>query len=222
MRVSPVSLAGSAAWTLVDGRIRHSTGGFFSVVGVRVDPQPDRGLPGVVQPIIDQPEVGLLGFVTHRSGAGLEVLVQAKPEPGNVGLVQIAPTVQATRSNFLRVHGGRPTVLLEAFGRDAPGDVRLGQSEQGSRFLGKVNDNAVTDLPDRIDEPGDEFRWCAPAGLVWYRWTGLDHGPQPTRLLRHGRGRAAREILANRTGEAMPDHTRLAGYLADPEALRVL
>lgn len=159
MHVSRGRLLESADWALVDGRIHHRSGGFFSVVGVRVEPDPGRGTPGVVQPIIDQPEIGLLGFVTHPARGGLEILVQAKPEPGNVGLAQIAPTVQATQSNYRRLHGGHPTVLLDAFHEPTAPVLRVLQSEQGSRFLGKYNANAVAALPARIDEPGDAFRW---------------------------------------------------------------
>ena len=34
-------------------------------------------------------------------------LLQAKVEPGNINKIQISPTVQATRSNYLRIHGGK-------------------------------------------------------------------------------------------------------------------
>ncbi len=159
MQVVPGRLADSAHWSVADGRIRHRSGGFFSVVGVRVEPDPDRARSGVVSLIIDQPEVGLLGFVAHHGGDQVEILVQAKPEPGNVGLAQAAPTVQATRSNYLRLHGGRPTALLDAFAEPSGETVRVAQSEQGSRFLGKYNDNAVVFLDDRVDEPGEEFGW---------------------------------------------------------------
>ncbi len=61
----------------------------------------------------------------------------------------------------------------------------------------------------------------APLGLVLHRFTGVDYGPLPDRLRRRDRGRTARELLASRTGEAMPDHSVLPEYLADPEVLRV-
>ena len=61
----------------------------------------------------------------------------------------------------------------------------------------------------------------ARPGLALYRRTGMDYGPLPARWRRGARGSAARQILADRTGEAMPDHSVLESYLADPEALRV-
>ena len=85
--------------------------------------------------MIDQPELGWLGFVVRTAGAGVEWLVQAKTEPGNVHGTQLAPTLQATRSNFTRVHGGRPTRFLDLF---RAGDAVLSDgphSEQGSAFL---------------------------------------------------------------------------------------
>ena len=38
-------------------------------------------------------------------------LLQSKIEPGNINGVQLSPTVQATKSNYLRKHGGKNTVL---------------------------------------------------------------------------------------------------------------
>jgi NDP-hexose 2,3-dehydratase len=58
------------------------------------------------QPIIHQPEEGILGFLARELDGLLHFLVQVKAEPGNVNVVQISPTVQATRSNYLHVHNG--------------------------------------------------------------------------------------------------------------------
>lgn len=61
----------------------------------------------------------------------------------------------------------------------------------------------------------------APVGLAVYRLTGVDYGKLTARLWHRERGQHARDLLAKRTGETMPDHSPLATYLADPEALRV-
>ncbi|MEU4378464.1 NDP-hexose 2,3-dehydratase family protein [Micromonospora echinofusca] len=142
----------------VTGDLGHRSGQFFTVTGL--DVRGDGGpVPGWQQPIISQPEIGLLGLLVRRR-AGLECLVQAKMEPGNVNGVQISPTVQATRSNYTRIHGGAGTPYMEHFVRPARGSVVADvlQSEQGSWFLGKRNRNMVVEAAGPV--PAQEnFRW---------------------------------------------------------------
>lgn len=67
------------------------------------------------QPIINQPEVGYLGFIVKEFNGVLHFLMQAKIEPGNVNHVQLSPTIQATRSNYTQVHQGAKRYILSTF-----------------------------------------------------------------------------------------------------------
>ena len=122
------------------GNIQHESGRFFSIDGIRVNTN-----WGAVseweQPIINQPEIGFLGFITKKFDGVLHFLAQAKMEPGNINLIQISPTLQATRSNFTRVHEGRSPPYLEHFLNRQKSRVLVDvlQSEQGARFLRKRN-----------------------------------------------------------------------------------
>ena len=51
--------------------------------------------------IIDQPEQGILGIISRLKDNRIEVLLQAKIEPGNLDNVQFSPTVQASAAAFL-------------------------------------------------------------------------------------------------------------------------
>jgi len=161
LRVEEISWARSREWTLDGDSLRHVTGAFFAVVGATLRVR-GRREPEWDQPLIDQPEIGILGFLVRERGGRTEFLVQAKPEPGNVGLVQAAPTVQATESNYRRRHGGKPTPLIERFVAPAAGTVVADslQSEQGSRFLAKYNRNIVVRAEDEVPE-SDALRWFA-------------------------------------------------------------
>ncbi|MBK1787984.1 NDP-hexose 2,3-dehydratase family protein [Prauserella cavernicola] len=147
------------------GTIAHHSGKFFTVEGLRV------GLPGNVvpewdQPIINQPEVGLLGIIVRESGGVLHCLMQAKAEPGNRNGVQLSPTVQATRSNYTGVHGGKPVPYLDHFADSTRHRVVADvlQSEQGAWFLHKRNRNMVIEVREEVPlEAG--FRWI-PVGLL--------------------------------------------------------
>jgi oxidase EvaA len=167
MTVRPIRWQDSASWRFKDGRIVHNTGGFFSVAGAR-SASSIPALDGRVQPIIDQPEIGLLGFLVQEGPEGPEWLVQAKAEPGNVGEVQMAPSVQATRSNFTRLHGGAATPYLEFFSSREGARVVADslQSEQGSRFLGKYNRNATVVVHGECPQPhSGDWRWMRAAEL---------------------------------------------------------
>lgn len=126
------------------GSLCHDSGGFFSIDGIRVATNWGGGASWD-QPIINQPEIGYLGFIVKEFNGVLHFLMQAKIEPGNVNYVQLSPTIQATRSNYTQVHEGSKPLYLDYFQHVTPKDVLLDQlqSEQGSRFLRKRNRNII-------------------------------------------------------------------------------
>ena len=172
LTVERADLAGLAGWVDDGASIRHASGKFFAVEGIEVS-RPDSPVGTWRQPILNQPEVGILGLLVRFADGVLHVLLQAKVEPGNAGGLQLSPTVQATRSNYTRVHGGRPVPYLEYF-RDPErhrvlADVR--QSEQGSWFLRKTNRNVILEVDEEVPVL-DGFRWFA-LGEV-YQLLGVD------------------------------------------------
>ncbi|MEV0275035.1 NDP-hexose 2,3-dehydratase family protein [Streptomyces sp. NPDC050610] len=143
------------------GDLAHESGRFFRVEGLRVTTDhPAHG--SWTQPIINQPEIGLLGIVVTYFDGVPYCLLQAKMEPGNVNTVQLSPTAQATRSNYTRVHGGRATPYLEYFTGPRRGRVLVDsiQSEQGSWFLCKSNRNIVVEVAEDVPLL-DNFRWVS-------------------------------------------------------------
>ena len=128
----------------LSGDLRHNKGKFFSIRGFQVFDN----LTGDIfwdQPIIDQPEIGILGILGKKIDGVLYFLMQAKAEPGNINTYQLSPTVQATRSNYTLAHGGKKTIYLEYFNGKTPVKVLYDQyqSEQGARFLEKRNRNII-------------------------------------------------------------------------------
>ncbi|WP_336115054.1 NDP-hexose 2,3-dehydratase family protein [Streptomyces sp. PTD9-10] len=138
------------------GDLVHRSGRFFSIEGLRVNV----GESGWDQPIINQPETGILGILVKEFDGVLHCLMQAKMEPGNVNVIQLSPTVQATHSNYTGVHGGQPTPYVEYFRAPRPGRVLVDtlQSEQGSWFLRKRNRNIVVETTEDVPEHED-YRW---------------------------------------------------------------
>ncbi|GAB2786545.1 NDP-hexose 2,3-dehydratase family protein [Streptomyces daliensis] len=154
-------LDGLDGWSFAPetGDLVHRTGRFFSVTGlsVTVDEGPYRQWQ---QPIIQQPESGILGMLAKEFDGVLHFLMQAKMEPGNRNLLQLSPTVQATRSNYSKVHQGAGVTYLEHFSGPARGRVLTDvlQSEHGSWFYRKANRNMLVEAVGDVDEHED-FCW---------------------------------------------------------------
>lgn len=124
-------------WLKNDNLIHHSSGKFFKIVGIDVKSN-TRG-KNWDQPIIVQKELGILGIIKDKFQN--RYLLQAKVEPGNKNKLQLSPTVQATKSNYKRVHGGKKIPYLNFFLKNK--NNFISQSEQGYRYLYKSNYNSL-------------------------------------------------------------------------------
>ena len=146
------------------GNIRHESGGFFEVIGVKVSNTFDRevGKKGWTQPMIAKNPGGILGILMKRINGVSHYLLQAKAEPGNIGKLQLSPTLQATTSNLLKAHGGSKPLFAEYF--DEPKNAKIiyakWQSEDGGRFHLKSNYNMIVEVDEQTDlEIPDSFIW---------------------------------------------------------------
>ncbi|MET9294024.1 NDP-hexose 2,3-dehydratase family protein [Streptomyces sp. NPDC003077] len=159
--VEQVDFADLTDWDF-DGRtgnLAHSSGRFFSVEGLEAR---EGGAVTWQQPIINQPEIGILGIVVKAFDGVLHCLMQAKMEPGNINALQLSPTVQATRSNYTQVHRGGRTPYLEYFAGPDRGEVLVDvlQSEQGAWFWRKRNRNMVVLVTGDVPVL-DNYHWLS-------------------------------------------------------------
>jgi dTDP-4-dehydro-6-deoxy-alpha-D-glucopyranose 2,3-dehydratase len=131
------------------GNIVHESGKFFSIEGIKVETNWGH-VQSWEQPIINQPEIGFLGILSKKINGILHFLMQAKIEPGNLNVVQLSPTLQATKSNYTRVHKGKIPLFLEYFNGQKKAETLLDQlqSEQGARFLRKRNRNIIIEVDE--------------------------------------------------------------------------
>ena len=139
--------------------LRHSSGRFFSIEGLEI--YTNGGIKNHwSQPIIDQPEIGFLGIIAKVFDGILYFLMQAKIEPGNINFVQLSPTLQATKSNYSKVHKGDSPHYLEYFNGEKEVEVLVDQlqSEQGARFYKKRNRNIIILVEEDIEVKPD-FCW---------------------------------------------------------------
>ena len=131
------------------GEIRNENNSFFQIKGIIKHTEDSFE----EQPIIIQNEIGYLGIIGKVINGVLYFLMQAKIEPGNINKIQISPTIQATKSNFMQAHGGKVPAYLDYFSNKANYEIIVDQiqSEQSSRFLGKRNRNIIIIVDEEIE-----------------------------------------------------------------------
>lgn len=163
-RITKIPLNNLNKWKINQntGFIHHESGNFFSIEGIEIQTNWGR-VNHWEQPIINQPEIGLLGILTKKIDGILHFLMQAKIEPGNLNVVQISPTLQATKSNYTKAHKGKTPHFLEYFLNSTKKTTILLdqlQSEQGARFLKKRNRNIIVEVePNEKLEIPSNFQW---------------------------------------------------------------
>lgn len=159
VNISECSIDDDSFWFYDDrnGEVLNRKRSFFSILGLR---RIENGKCTDEHPVIVQPEIGYLGIICREIDGVLNFLMQAKIEPGNVNCVQISPTIQATKSNFIRAHGGKLPTYFEMFEHSDRYDIIYDQvqSEQGSRFYKKRNRNLIM-VVDEDFEIYPNFRW---------------------------------------------------------------
>ena len=150
-----------------EGVIKNRKNSFFQIGGIMEFYAEDQIIS---QPIIFQKEIGFLGIICKKIKGIVNFLMQAKIEPGNINCIQISPTIQATKSNFTRAHGGRSPKYLEYFVNSGKHQLIYDQlqSEQASRFYKKRNRNMILALEENeeIIEEGN-FKWMTLGQIKW-------------------------------------------------------
>lgn len=161
--VDEIAFADMDAWFFEEdsGDLVHCSGKYFRIEGLEVTTT-FGDVNRWHQPIINQPEIGILGLLTRETDGVRYFLMQAKMEPGNPNLLQLSPTVQATRSNYTQVHQGRRPPYLDFFLHRERCSVLVDQlqTEQGGRFLRKRNRNMIIEIDAATDiDILDDFCW---------------------------------------------------------------
>jgi dTDP-4-dehydro-6-deoxy-alpha-D-glucopyranose 2,3-dehydratase len=163
-----IALRDVAGWQQADnGNIHSATGQFFRIEGVRVRSAPGlREISGWDQPIFTQSEGGILALLCRETAAnGIEFLLQAKADPGNIGYLQFCPTIQSTWENIRGLKGAKRAPFAEYL--DPSENIRViyrsKHNEEGSRFWQKSNENMILFVEDasRLTFNETSYRWAS-------------------------------------------------------------
>lgn len=162
--VNKIPLSSLDRWSIdhETGNIQHDSGRFFSITGIKARHRTVNDELEWGQPMIDQPEIGILGILAKTINGTLHFCLQAKEEPGNINSVQLSPAVQATYSNYTCVHGGISPLFVEYFLSPSSDKVIFSklQTEDGGRFLFKSNRNMIIRVGnDELNDLPNDFIW---------------------------------------------------------------
>ena len=158
MNVIKTSSSNVDNWKVGEKKIYNLKKAFFSILPFEFKMNTKKWY----QPLIIQKEVGILGIIKKKIKGEDYYLLQAKVEPGNSNGIQLSPTIQATKSNYLRKHGGKSTSYLNFFIKKSKKNKILSSfrlSEQGTRYFNKSNKNILIDLKNQKIKKLKNFIW---------------------------------------------------------------
>ena len=160
LNVKKIKLSSLTNWKIDNQQIYHISKKFFKIIGVRI--KSNFYEKSWDQPIILQNEIGILGIIKNINTN--KYLLQAKAEPGNINKIQISPSVQATKSNYSRVHGGKSIPYLKYFLKK--NKYFSLQSEQAFRYYKKYNSNIISFRSKNISLL-PTFRWFSKKEILF-------------------------------------------------------
>ena len=167
MKIKEISFESTNNWGINSSEIFNNKKKFFSINPYQFKNQDRKKW---YQPLIIQKEVGILGIIKKKIKKIDYYLLQAKVEPGNIDNIQLSPTVQATKSNYLRAHGGKKTKYLKYFIRKSRNQnilKNLRLSEQGTRYFEKSNKNILVDIKKQKIKKHKNFIWLSKMDLAY-------------------------------------------------------
>ena len=169
----------------IKGVISHKSGGFFSIIGLRID-NAGREVNNWDQPFIKQKNLvgGIIGLVRKKINGLPHYLVEAKYEPGNYNNIQISPSVQATYSNLNKVHkGSRNKIISLYFKKNFKTVRKIWVSEDGGRLYKKRNLHWIIDTNEKIIKLPKTYRWLTMWEIEKFINKGTYVGPHLRAIL---------------------------------------
>lgn len=146
-----------------DDNIRHISNKFFKIFGYSIKTNFPKKL-SYDQPLISQNEIGYLVIFKANIEKKSFFLLQLKVEPGNKNIIQLSPTIQATKSNYTRVHKGKKTKFIEYIRKKKDYLLDTNQPEQGSMYLNKLNKNLVIKTK-KLKALPNNFMWLSKSEI---------------------------------------------------------
>ena len=167
LNIKKKSIMNLDSWIISNTEIYHTSNSFFKVVATNVKIS-NREVASWSQPLIVPAQQGLICFIIKYMNNTLHFLVQAKVEPGNFDIVELAPTVQCLTGSY---ENSKSVPFLE-YVQNAPKENILHdslQSEEGGRFFYEENRNLII-FADEVsfNEIPSNYKWVSFSQLTMF------------------------------------------------------
>ncbi|RZJ34867.1 MAG: NDP-hexose 2,3-dehydratase [Flavobacterium sp.] len=158
LQITQKSIFETRCWHVTDREIIEDQARFFKVIAARVAIS-NREVTSWTQPLVEPMQHGLIAFITKKINGINHFLVQAKLEPGNFDILEMAPTVQCITGSY---KNSQDVPFLEYVLNTPQSQIRHDslQSEEGGRFFREQNRNLII-------EAGSGFPEEVPANFKW-------------------------------------------------------
>lgn len=154
-------------WSITDNEIVEEQKRFFKVIAARVSIS-NREVATWTQPLVEPVQDGIIAFVIKKINGIYHFLVQAKVEPGNFDIVEMAPTVQCVTGSY---EHSTDVPYLEYVLNISSSKIRHDsyQSEEGGRFYREQNRSLIIEADDDfIEQVPSNFKWISLGQLTMF------------------------------------------------------
>lgn len=163
LNIDPIKLKDVDNWVNTDYDIRHEDGKYFKVIAVNAEIS-NREVNAWTQPLVESVQEGIIAFIVKNIGGVYHFLVQAKLEPGNLDILELAPTVQCLTGNYRKGKNDYEVPFLDYLLKHIDSErVRYSsfQSEEGGRFYREQNKNVIIEADDSgiFDAIPENYTW---------------------------------------------------------------
>jgi oxidase EvaA len=147
-------------WNINQNEIVHQDNLYFKIIGTEIEIN-NREVKKWNQPLIVPLQNGIFAFVIKKINNTYHFLVQAKVEPGNFDIIELAPTVQCITGSYSDSNEV-PFLKTVLNARDKNIIYDTLQSEEGGRFYQEENRNMIIEVDDHFPENiPDNFIWIS-------------------------------------------------------------
>ena len=159
LSVTSINLDEVSDWIIDDYCIHHRDNKYFNVIAAEVAIS-NREVRSWCQPLIKPAQKGIVAFIVKKINGIFHFLVQAKVEPGNFDVVEMAPTVQCLTGSYNDNINDLP--FLKDIIQAKPDQILIDtlQSEEGGRFWREQNRNVIIEV-------GDDWQEEIPDNYIW-------------------------------------------------------
>lgn len=165
LNITSKSIFETRGWRVTDDAIVEEQERFFKVIAARVSIS-NREVTSWTQPLIQPMQHGIIAFVTKKINGMHHFLVQAKLEPGNFDILEMAPTVQCITGSY---KDSKDVPFLDYVLNIPSRQIKYDtlQSEEGGRFYREQNRSLIIEADASFpEEVPSNFKWVSLGQLT--------------------------------------------------------